>query len=131
MFTLTAEDGSKVKIDGKLVVRARRTISGESTGKRAQTRIDWVDMQLVEEPLNEVAPKIKAELPTFVMLTTRDGSNIWFDAKKATGPMPLTPSQKIGGVKSAIKLMSYRQYVRETPDDVRALLAANQGTVVP
>jgi hypothetical protein len=131
MFTLTAPDGSKVKIDGKLVIRARRTVYGEATGEKAQTRIDWVDMQLVQEPLSEVAPQIKAELPTFVMLTSRDGSNIWFNGKEATGPMPLTPSQQKDGLGSAIKLMSYRQFVRETPDEVRTLLAANGGTVVP
>ena len=84
MITLTAPDGSRVKIDGKRVLRARRTISGESSN--ASTRVDWVIMNLVQEPIDKVAPLIRKELKSFTSLTSRDGSKIWFDATKAVGP---------------------------------------------
>lgn len=129
MITLTAPDGSSVKIEGKRVVRARRTVSGESSN--ASTRIDWAIMNLVQEPIDRVAPLIRKELKSFTSLTSRDGSKIWFDAKQAVGPLPLTPSQSDGVVKSSIKLMSYRQYVTETPEEVRSILAKAGGDPIP
>ncbi len=125
MITLTAPDGSSVKIDGKRVVRARRTISGESSN--ASTRVDWVMMNLVQEPIDKVAPLICKELDSFTSLTSRDGSKIWFDAKQAVGPLPLTPSQRDGVVKSSIKLMGYRQFVTESPAEVRSVLKKAHG----
>jgi hypothetical protein len=132
MITLTAPDGTAVSIDAELVVRARRTISGERGGEGgdAQTRVDWEITQLVTEPIDTAAALIKAELSSFTSLTTSDGSKIWFDAKKATGPLPVTSSQKQGGVKSSIKIMGYRQYVTETPPEVRTVIANAGGTPV-
>jgi hypothetical protein len=132
MLTFTAPDGSAVTIDAELVVRARRTISGErdEENEGAQTRVDWEIAQLVTEPIDQVAAVIKADLPSFTSLTTSDGSKIWFDAKKATGPIPITPSQKQGGVKSSIKIMGYRQYVTETPAQVRTVIQDAGGTPV-
>lgn len=132
MITLTAPDGSRVKINGKLVVRARRTVSGEYGGDNgdAKTRVDWAEMQLVKEPIDEVASLVKKELPSFTALTARDGPRIWFDAKQAVGPLPLTASLRNGGVKSAIKIMNYRQYVTETPSEVREVIVNAGGDPV-
>lgn len=126
MITLTAPDDSQVTIDGRLVARARRTVSGENAD--ARTRVDWAIMSLVKEPLDDVAARVKAELPSFTALTSRDGSRIWFNAKAAVGPLPITASQRTGGVKSSIKIMNYRQYVTETPAEVRQVLADAGGT---
>ncbi|WP_316176323.1 hypothetical protein [Bradyrhizobium sp. SZCCHNRI1073] len=124
MVTLTAPDGSRVEINAADVIRARRTVSGERDDENgnAQTRIDWAITQLVVERIDEVAPVIKQALPSFTCLTTTDGSKIWFDALKVSGPLPVTPSQKQNGVRSSIRLMGYRQYVTETPEEVRAVL---------
>jgi len=129
LITLTAPNDTAVTIDGRRVVRARRTVAGERGGANgdARTRIDWVVMQLVTEPIDLVAPLIKSELPSFTALTARDGSKIWFDAKKVVGPLPITANQQNAGYRSSIKLMGYRQYVTETPDQVRAVLAAADG----
>jgi hypothetical protein len=129
MISLTAPDGSRVKIDGKRVLRARRTISGESSN--ASTRIDWAIMNLVQEPIDEVAALIGKELDSFTSLTSRDGSKIWFDGTKVVGPLPLTPSQADGAVKSSIKLMGYRQFVTETPERVRSVLKKAGGDPLP
>jgi hypothetical protein len=129
MINLTAPDGSNVAVDGTLVVRARRTVRGEAVG--AKTRIDWPDMQFVQEGIEVVAPRIAAELSTFTSLTSRDGSQIWFNGKVATGPIRLLPSEQDGVVNSSIKLMGYRQYVTESSDQVRAVLKSNGGTVLP
>ena len=126
MISFTAPNGSKVKIDAKRVVRARRTISGESSN--AKTRIDWAIMNLVQEPIDDVARQIRNELESFTSLTSRDGSKIWFDATQVVGPLPLTPSQSDGVVKSSIKLMGYRQFVTEDATQVRAVLANAGGS---
>jgi hypothetical protein len=132
MLTLTAPDGSAVRIDAARVVRARRTVSGESGGDNgnAQTRVDWEIAQLVLEPIEQVASLVKAELSSFTSLTTIDGSKIWFDARKATGPLPITPSQGKGGAKSSIKLMGYRQFVTETPTEVHDVIETAGGNPV-
>ena len=124
MLSFTAPNGSAVTVDGSLVVRARRTVSGEYGDENgdARTRIDWAVMSLVTEPIDEVAAAVKGELPSFTALTGRDGTKIWFDAKRAVGPLPVTPHQAEGGIRSSIKLMSYRQYVTESEDEVRAVI---------
>jgi hypothetical protein len=129
MIEFTAPDGSKVSVDGKRVVRARRTLDGERGNENAdaQSRIDWVEMQLVKEPIDAVSARIKAELPEFTALTTKDRSRIWFNAKKVVGPLRITDQQRNNGYRSSIKLMGYRQYVIETPDQVREILAAAGG----
>ncbi len=129
MINLTAPDGSDIAIDGTLVVRARRTVEGESPN--AKTRIDWVDIQFVKEDIAVVAPRVEAVLKTFTSLTSRDGSKIWFNGKAATGPFAIPSSENDGVVHSSIQLMNHSQLVTETPDQVRAVLAANGGTVLP
>lgn len=132
MVTLTAPDGTGVNIDAAEVIRARRTVSGERGGDNgnARTRIDWAITQLVPEPIEEVAPAIKAALPSFTCLTTTDGSKIWFDALKVSGPLPITAGQKQNSVRSSIKIMGYRQFVTETPQEVRTVIQEAGSTPV-
>ena len=125
MIKLKAPDGSKVSIDGKLVQRIRRTVSGENAD--AQTRIDWAIMSLVKEPVDQVVPLVKGELPSLAVLTALEDRKVWFNAKQAVGPLPIRPSQEQAGFKSSIKIMGYRQYVIETPSDVRAVIRAAGG----
>ncbi len=129
MAKLTAPDGSKLTIDAKRVVRIRQTLSGENTGENAgaKTRIDWAVMSLVKEPMEQVVPLIQEKLSSLAALTAADGKKLWFDAKQAIGPLPPTKSQKDSGFNSSIKIMGYRQYVTETPGEVRAAIKAAGG----
>ena len=61
MIAFTAPDGTKVAIDPERVLRARRVVAGEGA-PGAQTRIDWVGMQFVQEPIDEVAAQIASFL---------------------------------------------------------------------
>ena len=131
MIALTTRDGGTVNVSGHLVKRARRAIDGEDLKGGVRTRIDWVEMLLVREPIEEVAIAVQRELPTFTCVTSRDGSKIWFNGKLAAGPLALTPGQDYGVVRSAIKLLGYRQFVTETPDEVRAILSLSGGEVLP
>src|SRR5713101_4967223 len=128
MISLSAPDGSEVKIDGNLVQRIRRTVSGENAD--AQTRVDWAIMSLVKESLDQVVSLVKAELPSLAVLTALEGRKVWFNAKQAVGPLPITPSQQHSGFNSSIKIMGYRQYVIETPDQVRTVIGAAGGNPV-
>jgi hypothetical protein len=132
MIRLTAPNGASVAIDGKLVLRVRRTVASESGGefRNAKTRIDWAVMQLVNEAPDEVAALIKAELPSLTALTSRDGSRIWFNAKQAVGPLPVTPTQIADGANSCVKIVNHWQFVMEMPEEVRAVIAAAGGTPV-
>jgi hypothetical protein len=67
-------------------------------------------------------PIIWAKLTSLAALTALGNKKIWVDAKEAVGPLPITPSQKDSGFNSSIKITGYRQYVTESPDEVRAVL---------
>src|SRR5262245_28497663 len=126
VIELTAPDGSRITIDGKLVQRLRETFSGGNAD--ANTRVDWAIMSLVQEPIEEAVSLVKAELPSLAVLSALNGRKVWFNAKQAVGPLPITRSQIDSGFKSSIKIMGYRQYVTETPNEVRAVITAAGGT---
>jgi hypothetical protein len=128
MAQFTAPDGSKVTVDPSRVIRIRQTVYGESTD--AKTRIDWAVMSLVTEPLDDVVRLIKAKLTSPAALSTLDGRKIWFEAKQAVGPLLVTPTQKNSGFNSSIKIMGYRQYLTETPDEVRFVIKNAGGAPV-
>jgi hypothetical protein len=131
VIELTTPGNTKVHIDGKRVVRARATLPKEEITNTARTRIEWVTMSFVTEPLETVVPLILAELPSFTSLTTRDGSKQWFDAKKAIGPLPLGSDNIDKVVKSAIQIGSQKIFVIETPAEVRSVLEAAGGDPLP
>ena len=131
MLTLTAKDGSKVTVDPRLVKRVRRTVAGEDDSGMAKTRIDWVQMQLVREDAGVVAEAVRATLTTFTSLTSRDSSRIWFDGRLAEGPFSLNSIDNDGVVRSAVRLMNQKLLVTESPDQVRVILAASGGKVLP
>src|SRR5262249_9599490 len=111
---------------GKLVTRIRETLSGENSN--AKTRIDWAIMSLVQQPVDQVVPLVKNELPSLAVLTAREGRKFWFNAVQAVGPLPITPGQEASGFKSSIKIMGYRQYVTETAEQVRDVIRTAGGT---
>ena len=130
MISLTSQDGSTITIDPSLVVRARRAVEGEfgEDTPDVKTRIDWALTSYVREPIDRVASLIRAELASFTFLTSRDGSKIWFDARQAVGPLPVTPTQAADGTKSLVKVRDFREFVIESPDDVRSVIRAGGGT---
>jgi hypothetical protein len=126
MPTFTRPDGAPVQIPAIHVVRARRTIAGEDVP--GGTRIDWAETQIVREHIDTVGPAIKAEHPNFTFITTHDGSTVWFDAKKVQGPLEPPPSQIAHGYLSSMKLMGYRQYARQTMQELAEIIRAAGAT---
>lgn len=129
MPTFTRPDGASVKISAGHVVRARRTISGEDFP--GGTRIDWAETQIVRQSIDEVGPAIKAENPNFTFITTLDGSKVWFNAEKVQGPLTPPPSQIAHGYLSSMKLMAYRQYARQTMQELADIIDAAGGKSLP
>jgi hypothetical protein len=127
MAKFTAPDGSQVVVDEARVIRIRQTVAGEE----GKTRIDWTMLSLVKEPLDEVVPIISAKLGSLTALTGLADKKVWFDAKPAVGPLPITDGQRSSGFNSSFKIMNYLQYVVETPDQVRAVIKAAGGAPVP
>jgi hypothetical protein len=126
MAKFTTPDGSKVAIDEARVIRVRNAITTE----QGKTRIDWAMMTLVEEPIEEVVPIIRAKLDSLTALSDLANKKVWFDAKKAVGPLPITDIQRNSGFSSSFK-MNYVQYVVETPDQVRDVIKTAGGDPVP
>ena len=126
----TATNGKKISILVEQIQRARVTLSSEDD-HGARSRVDWSQMNLVKESIEEVSAAIKASLPSFMYLSAGDGKAIWFDAKKAIGPFELLPSQRSDKVQCSIKIMGYRQTVAQAPDEVRRLMRENGGTPFP
>jgi|APThiThiocy_cv2_1041547.scaffolds.fasta_scaffold48037_2 hypothetical protein len=124
MIRLTALDGQEIVIDTGRIVRIRRTLADESMAENrgAQTRIDWVETSLVREPLDQVVALVKAELPSLAVVTAPDGTRIWFDALRVTGPVALAPKDMVGGARSTIELGGQIQRLFETADRVRAII---------
>jgi hypothetical protein len=126
MAKFTAPDDSKVTVDETRVIRIRHTISGED----GKTRIDWAMMSLVKESIDDVVPIIRAKLASLASLTDLANKKVWFDAKQAVGPLPITDMERNRGFNSSFKIMGYLQYVVETPDQVRQVIKAAGGIPV-
>jgi hypothetical protein len=126
MAKFTAPDDSKVIVDETRVIRIRQTISGED----GKTRIDWAMMSLVKESIDDVVPIIRVKLASLASLTDLANKKVWFDAKQAVGPLPITDMERNSGFNSSFKIMGYLQYVVETPDQVRQVIKAAGGVPV-
>ncbi|MEO0819365.1 MAG: hypothetical protein AAF074_02970 [Pseudomonadota bacterium] len=129
MVDFTDPSGGKVTIDAQKVIRARRALSSENPS--AGSRIDHGVMQLVREPIDAVAAAIAAENAAFTKVTTRDGSAVWFDARKVKGPLRISPGMSAYGYRSSLTLMGYRQHVTETHQEVADIIRKAGGKPEP
>lgn len=129
MSTYTRTDGTSLNIPGNTVKRVRRTVHGEDSA--ANTRIDAAVTSYVIESVSEVAQSVQMENENFTHLNSRDGSEIWFDATKAVGPLEITPTMQEYDYNSSITLMGYRQYVVQTHEKVIDVLSDAGGSPLP
>jgi len=124
MLEFTSTSGVSIELDPALVIRIRRALTSED--RDANCRIDWGIMYLVTESVEDVVAAVRPELPSLVALTGGADTTIWVDARKVAGPFPPVPSRERYGYRSSIKLLGYRQYLRESMDETRAILAAGR-----
>jgi len=131
MIELTATDGAPTHIIGSSVVRIRGVNDGEADEPSARTRIDWVSLAFVREEAADVAGKVAAELPSLACFALPNHAPVWVNGMGVIGPVRTVPSERVGGVKSAILLAGKRQYLSNTPEEVRAIIKAAGGSPLP
>lgn len=130
MIRLTWPIGQKVEIDGKEVVRIRKAIVAID-GPSGKSRVDWVQPDLFEEEAPQIADMVLAELGTLTSLAMPDGSPVWFNGRKASGPYYVAPTHRARGVNSSFEIGNKLQYVSNPAEEVAAAIQATGGKVLP
>lgn len=130
MISLTLSDGSPVQLLARRVARIRRALPGDGD-PLAKTRIDCVDLLLVIELPDYVAAVVGEKLPTLAELALPDGSPVWFDAEKASGPLPLDSRHQADGILSSLDISGKRQFVGNSHEDVAEAISTAGGAALP
>ncbi len=131
VIELTATDGKPTHIFVDAVVRIRGVNEGEASESSARTRIDWVELLFVREGPDVVADKVAAKRPSLACFALPNRAPVWADGKGVIGPVRTVKSERGDGVKSAIILAGKRQYLSNTPEEVRTIIRAAGGTPLP
>lgn len=133
MIELTRFDDVTIEVESSSIVRLRQSVS--SLGEKGNSHIDGLAFPDYRDQPADVASRVAAEVKTFINLHQPGGKPVWFDGKKAQGPIfvPSTNSGSgVGGqAKSALKIGGKVQYVNETPDEVYAAIKAQGGKAEP
>jgi len=120
---VTAPNGTRIPVEISQVSRVRRVLYNESKG--ASCRIDAGQTHFARETPQDVVAALQPSLPTLIRLTGRDGTPIWLNAHKVTGPVSPLPSEIQDGFHSALYLgpdrIRFREEVEEVRDRMRAV----------
>jgi hypothetical protein len=131
---LTGDTGAQIELETEAVVRIRRMADSERDFHEAATRIDYAfTVYAKEEPdvVVKAVTTVQGGLTTLGKLTLPNAWPVWFNGKEAEGPFPIPASMKKDGIQSALTIGGKIQYVRNGPQEVRDVIAANQGKVLP
>src|SRR5437764_4356771 len=110
MISLTAPDGKPVQIEGTRVIRIRAAIPDEGL-PISNTRIDWINIEFVQEAAAAAAHQVGLENRNLAQLALPNGQPVWFDARQAAGPIRIFPDEMHGGTRSGILLANKKQFV--------------------
>ncbi len=130
MIRFTRKSGPPLDLEANQVLRIRKT-DPRLDNDLGNTLINAGQTFFVQEESAAVAAAIKAELPSLYRFTHRLGAPVWVNVHAAKGPMPLAPNRNVPGLSSALDIGGKRQYVRESPEEVRSAIAAAGGDVQP
>ena len=131
---LTGDSGAQIELDTEAIVRIRRMTDSERGLHNANTRVDQALTVYVKEEPDAVVQNVMTVpggLTTFGKLILPNSWPLWFNGKLAQGPFPVPPSLKKDGIQSALNIGGQIQYVRNGPQEVHDVIAANQGKVLP
>jgi hypothetical protein len=129
---LTAEDSGPIHLKTSEIERIRRMTDSERDAHDATTRIDYAHTVYAKEQPENVALLVAANgVPTLGRLLLPNGWPVWFDARKARGPLPVPHSAPQDSIHSALEIGGKLQYVRSTPQEVHDLIETAQGNVLP
>ncbi len=130
MIRFTQKSGAPLDLDASRVLRIRRS-DPRLDDDLGNTLINADATLFAQEEAAGVAAAVKAELPSLYRFTHRLGAPVWINLQAAKGPMPLAPNHHVPGLSSALDIGGKRQYVRESPEEVRSAIAAAGGDAQP
>jgi hypothetical protein len=130
IMTLTRADGIKIQIRLNSIVRIRELLEFERRIHAASTRIDCGCILYVRESAEEVAMRTRpagGRPNRFGKLVAPNGSPIWFQGRLAQGPLPVSTLDRKNGISSSLTIARQTQFVRNSPEEVHALIDALGG----
>lgn len=130
VIKLTWPGGQVVEINGKDVLRIRRAFA-DYDGPKGNSRVDWLQSDLFEEAAPDIAASVKQELASLASLSMPGGSPVWFNGLEASGPYYVHPASRGEQVGSSLKIGDKIQYVKNTPEEVAAVIKDAGGKVLP
>lgn len=125
MATFTRPNGSTITIAASSIARARRTLRNEIDGHPGhEGSAMFSPKQLVMEPIGQVGPALQQDTPSFDKLHAPDGSEVWFDAKKAKDARTPMQSEQSENTNAVVTVGGTNQRVSETVADAQAVIDA-------
>lgn len=134
LVTLVSDTGDRFAIEPGSVVRIRGTTDSEQTlHPGAATLIDYVvTVYSRDRPEAVVALIVSGDTGTKIgRLTLPNGLPLWFDGRRAQGPLPIPPDYRRHGINSALNIAGRIQFVRSAPAEVFNVLTAIKGGALP
>ncbi|MEM6312098.1 MAG: hypothetical protein AAF754_18885 [Pseudomonadota bacterium] len=125
MATFTRPNDTQITIGPSSVARARRTLRNEIDDNPGHEGCAlFSPKQLVMETIDQVGPALQQDTPSFDKLHAPDGSEVWFDAKKAKDARAPLNSETSDNTKAVVTVGGTNQRVCETVADAQAVIDA-------
>ncbi len=133
-ITLSRFDGVDVEVKPSNIVRVRQTES--ALQEKGNSRVDGLVIPFYNDQPKAVADMVNAAIKSFVDLRQPGGKPVWFDAAKASGPVPVSEVDQVlvpnhGQIRSALMIGNGIQYVNNTPEEVFAVIDKWGGDAEP
>jgi hypothetical protein len=132
-MTLTRADGRNTQLTLDSIFRIRGLLDFERRQHAASTRIDCGFILYVREAPEAVAARLQpvsGRASRFGRLIAPNGTPIWFQGRLAQGPLPVSALDRKNGIMSALTIAHQTQFVRNSPEEVHALLDALGGEAI-
>lgn len=130
VMTLTRADGRNTQLTVDSIVKIRGLLEFERRLHAASTWIDCGIILYVRETPEEVAACLKpapGRLRRFGRLIAPNGLPVWFQGRLARGPLPVSALDRKNGIMSALAIAGQTQFVRNSAEEVQALIDALGG----
>ncbi|HEX4297006.1 MAG TPA: hypothetical protein VHZ56_03215, partial [Devosia sp.] len=127
VITLRRANGTAFPVDATHIERIRAWAPGDEL-PAGTTRVDWLALDYATEDLGTVVKAVLSIVPSFKSLRSPIGGAVWFDARRAIGPLPVLDKQvDPQKVRSVVRIGTHLQYLASTPDEVVACIRSAGG----
>lgn len=134
LVIVTADTGTRITIEPSAVLRIRGiTASEQVLHPEAATLIDYAVTLYARDKPEVVVEMIAAGKDALKLgkLVLPNGAPLWFDGRRAQGPLPIPPDYRKHSVNSALSIAGRVQYVRSSPAEVFNVLSEIRGSTLP